>query len=226
MSGTAPNLTYTPDLNFNGQDSFTFKVNDGSADSTEARVSITVEPVQDAPVANAQAVTTAEDSAVAITLSGSDADNDPISYTLLSTPSHGTLIGTAPNLTYTPDLNFNGQDSFTFKVNDGNDDSVAATVSISITASADVPVADVQSVSTDEDTAVNIILSGSDVDGDSLTFVVIAEPANGTLSGTAPNLTYTPHPDFNGTDAFTFKVNDGGADSDAATVRHYHQRNQ
>ncbi|MBA1333283.1 hypothetical protein QQ73_20285, partial [Candidatus Endoriftia persephone str. Guaymas] len=199
-------------------DSFTFKVNDGSDDSTEARVSITIEPVQDAPVADAQAVTTAEDSAVAITLSGSDADNDPISYTLLSAPSHGALSGTAPNLTYTPDLNFNGQDSFTFKVNDGNDDSVAATVSISITASADVPVADVQSVSTDEDTAVNIILSGSDVDGDSLTFVVIAEPANGTLSGTAPNLTYTPHPDFNGTDAFTFKVNDGGADSDAATV--------
>ncbi|USF87813.1 Ig-like domain-containing protein [Candidatus Endoriftia persephone] len=218
LSGTAPNLIYTPDLNFNGTDAFTFKVNDGSADSTEASVSITVEPVQDAPVADAQAVTTAEDSAVAITLSGSDADNDPISYTLLSAPSHGALSGTAPNLTYTPDLNFNGQDSFTFKVNDGNDDSVAATVSISITASADVPVADVQSVSTDEDTAVNIILSGSDVDGDSLTFVVIAEPANGTLSGTAPNLTYTPHPDFNGTDAFTFKVNDGGADSDAATV--------
>jgi hypothetical protein len=137
---------------------------------------------------------------------------------LLSTPSHGTLSGTAPNLTYTPDPDFNGQDSFTFKVNDGADDSVAATVSISVTASADAPIADAQSVSTDEDTAVNIILSGSDVDGDSLTFVVIAEPANGTLSGTAPNLTYTPHSDFNGTDAFTFKVNDGGANSDAATV--------
>ncbi len=218
LTGTAPNLTYTPDPDFNGQDSFTFKVNDGSDDSTEARVSITVEPVQDAPVADAQAVTTAEDTAVAITLSGSDTDGDPISYMLLSTPSHGTLSGTAPNLTYTPDPDFNGQDSFTFKVNDGADDSVAATVSISVTASADAPIADAQSVSTDEDTAVNIILSGSDVDGDSLTFVVIAEPANGTLSGTAPNLTYTPHSDFNGTDAFTFKVNDGGANSDAATV--------
>jgi hypothetical protein len=154
LSGTAPNLTYTPNPDFNGQDSFTFKVNDGSTDSTEARVSITVEPVQDAPVADAQAVTTAEDTAVAITLSGSDADNDPISYMLLSTPSHGTLTGTAPNLTYTPDPDFNGQDSFTFKVNDGSDDSTEARVSITVEPVQDAPVADAQAVTTAEDTAV------------------------------------------------------------------------
>ena len=68
-------------------------------------------------------------------------------------PAHGTLSGTAPNLTYTPAANYNGADSFTFKVNDGTVDSAAATVSITVTAVNDAPVADAQSVTTAEDTA-------------------------------------------------------------------------
>ena len=80
------------------------------------------------------------------------------------------------------------------------------------------PVANAQSISTDEDTATAVTLSGSDADGDSLTFAVVSGPAHGTLSGSGANLTYTPDPDYNGPDAFTYVANDGTTDSEAANV--------
>jgi VCBS repeat-containing protein len=218
LSGTAPNLTYTPTSNLNGPDSFTFKVNDGKVDSATATVSITINPINDVPVANAQSVTTDEDTAKAITLTGSDVDGDSLTYTVVTNPTKGSLSGTAPNLTYTPTANLNGSDSFTFKVNDGTVDSAIATVSITINAVNDAPVANAQSVTTDEDTAKDITLTGSDVEGSALTYTVIANPTKGTLSGIAPNLTYTPTANQNGSDSFTFKVNDGGKDSSTATV--------
>lgn len=81
-----------------------------------------------------------------------------------------------------------------------------------------IPTADDQLVSTDEDTALPITLTGTDADLDALTFTVATPPTNGILSGTAPNLTYTPNADFNGSDLFTFKANDGTADSNIATI--------
>ena len=218
LSGTAPGLTYTPNANYNGADSFTFKVNDGTADSAAATVSITVTPVNDPPVANPQAVTTNEDTAQAITLTGSDPDGNPLTYGVVSAPIHGTLSGTAPNLTYTPAANYNGPDSFTFKVNDGTVDSAAATVSITVTPVNDAPVANAQSVTTQQDTPAAITLTGSDGDGDPLTYSVATNPAHGTLSGTTPNLTYTPAAGYSGPDTFTFVANDGQATSAPATV--------
>lgn len=80
------------------------------------------------------------------------------------------------------------------------------------------PAADNRTVTTDEDTAIEITLTGSDADGDALTYSIVSGPLSGTLSGTAPDLTYTPNTGFSGTDSFTFKVNDGTADSDSANV--------
>lgn len=218
LSGTAANLTYTPATNYNGSDSFTFKVNDGSVDSNIASVAITVTNVNDAPVANGQSVSTAEDTAKAVTLTGSDIDNDPLTYAVVTQPVHGSLSGTAPNLTYTPAANYNGADSFTFKVNDGKVDSNVAIVSITVTPVNDTPVANGQSVSTAEDTAKAIVLTGSDVDGNTLTYSIVSQPAHGTLSGSAPNVTYTPAANYNGSDSFTFTVFDGSVDSNVATV--------
>jgi VCBS repeat-containing protein len=211
-------FTYTPDTGYSGTDSFNYKAYDGTTQSAPATVTINVSEVNFPPVANPQSVTTNEDTAKAITLTGTDADGDPLTYSVVTPPSHGTLSGTAPNLTYTPVTNYNGSDSFTFKVNDETADSNTATVSITITSVNDAPVANAQSVTTDEDTAKAITLTGSDVDGDDLDFIVMADPSYGTLSGTAPVLTYTPDPGFNGPDSFTFKVNDGSIDSNAATV--------
>jgi hypothetical protein len=80
------------------------------------------------------------------------------------------------------------------------------------------PVANDQSASTNENTALDITLSGSDADGDTLTFTVTASPGNGTLTGTSPDLVYTPSDDYSGSDSFTFTVNDGTEDSAEATV--------
>jgi hypothetical protein len=218
LSGTAPNLTYTPAANYNGPDTFTFKVNDGTVDSNTATVSITVTPVNDPPVANPQSVTTPEDTATAITLTASDVDGDTLTYSVVAGPAHGVLSGTAPNLTYTPAANYNGPDSFTFKANDGTVDSNIATISITITPVNDAPVANAQSVTTNQNVAIPITLTATDVDGDTLTYSVVTGPTHGSLSGTAPNVTYTPASNYHGPDGFTFKANDGTVDSNTAMV--------
>ncbi len=218
LSGSGANITYTPASNYNGADNFTFKVNDGTVDSNIATVSITVTAVNDAPVANSQSVTTAEDAAKAITLVATDVDGNALTYSIVAAPAHGTLTGTIPNLTYTPAANYNGSDNFTFKANDGTVDSNIATVSITVTAVNDAPVASAQSVTTAEDVAKSITLVGTDVDGNALTYIIVVSPAHGTLSGSGANITYTPASNYNGADNFTFKVNDGTVDSNIATV--------
>jgi hypothetical protein len=87
-----------------------------------------------APVADPQCVNTQRDTPVPIKLTGSDADGNPLTYTIVSPPQHGTLSGTAPNLVYTPNAGYTGSDSFTFTVNDGHVTSAPANVGITIVA--------------------------------------------------------------------------------------------
>jgi len=170
------------------------------------------------PVADNQSVTTNEDTAKAITLTANDVDGDTLTYSIVMSPTHGTLSGTLPNVTYTPVANYNGSDSFTFKANDGTADSNIATVSVTVNAVNDAPVSKTQSVTTNQDTAKAITLNATDVDGDTLTYSIVTSPTHGTLSGTLPNVTYTPVANYNGSDSFTFKANDGTVDSNIATV--------
>src|SRR5439155_5006054 len=97
--------------------------------------------------------------------------NDPLTFSIVSSPAHGSLSGIVNGkVTYTPARSYNGADSFTFKANDGNVDSVAATVSITVTGVNHAPVATAQSVATAQDTAKEITLGGTDADNDPLTF--------------------------------------------------------
>lgn len=209
---------YTPDNGYTGPDSFSFKANDGQVDSNTAVFSITVIKTNAPPVAENGSVLTNEDTPVNITLNASDEDSDPLTFTIVSLPTKGVLSGTGANRTYTPNPNANGSDSFTFKVNDGTVDSNVATVSITITPLNDKPVANDLSVSTLEDTPVNITLQGSDPDGNSLTYIIDSLPGKGVLTGSGANRTYTPNPGVTGSDSFTYKVNDGVLDSNTATV--------
>jgi len=211
------NFTYMPELDYNGPDHFRFVANDGLLDSNEATVAIFVSQVNDPPTAIPQEVTTEEDTAVAITLTGSDPDGDPLTFAV-NLPSHGTLTGILTNLTYTPEADFNGLDSFTFTVNDGEYTSEPATVSITVTPANDPPVADARTVSTDEDTPVAIMLTASDPDNDTLVFTVVTPPAHGAVTGEAPSITYTPEPNYYGPDSVTFKASDGLLDSNLTTV--------
>lgn len=96
--------------------------------------------VNQPPVANSQSLTTPEDTPISFNLTGSDSDGDPLTFSVVSSPLNGTLTGTSASRTYTPNANFNGSDSFTFKVNDGTTDSNIATVTITVTLVNDAPV--------------------------------------------------------------------------------------
>jgi hypothetical protein len=210
--------TYTPNADFNGSDSFTFRVNDGGIFSNVATVSISVGAVDDAPVAASQSVATTEDTAVGVVLGATDVDNDPLTFAVVGGPAHGTLSGSGPNLTYTPNANFNGSDSFTFTATGAGVESNSATVSITVGAVDDPPTATPQALSVLEDMALGLVLGGSDVDGSAVTFTVLSAPAHGTLTGTAPNLTYIPNLNFNGADSFSFRASDGTLNSTPASV--------
>jgi VCBS repeat-containing protein len=215
---TNGSFSYVHDGSETTSDNFTYKANDSTVDSNTVTVSITVTNVNDAPVALGQSVTTLEETAKTITLSGTDADSDTLSFNSVSTPSNGTLSGTAPNLTYTPAANFTGSDSFTFKVNDGTVDSTTATITINVTNVNDAPVANDQLVTTPEDIAVQFMLVGSDADEQTLTYTVTTVPNNGMLVVNNNQLTYTPNTDYFGTDTLTFMVSDGELDSNIGTV--------
>lgn len=220
LNDTPPTVTYAPGDNKNGQDSFTFKVTDGTNDSAKATVTITVKAINDPPAATDQQVNANEDAPKSVTLAGTDIDGDPLSYKVATQPTHGTLSGKAPNLTYAPNDNYNGNDSFTFAASDETLTSKPATVSITVTPVNDAPVANTQEIELQEDASKGITLTGSDLDGDPLTYNVVegGAPKYGTLSGDAPNLTYTPKTDFNGDDHVTFTTNDKKLTSKAATV--------
>jgi len=174
--------------------------------------------VNKAPIANSQNVALNEDTPKAIVLAGSDPEGSSLTFAVAVNPAHGTLSGTIPNLTYTPNANYNGTDSFTFKVNDGSLDSPAATISLTIAPVNDAPVANAQSVTTQKNASKAIALTGTDIENSTLTFTVVSNPLHGTLSGSAPAVTYIPNNDFTGNDSFTFKVNDGNLDSSTAIV--------
>lgn len=170
------------------------------------------------PVATPQSVATTEDTSRRITLAGTDGDSDGLRYSVVTSPTQGVLSGTAPELTYTPNTNVNGTDSFTYSASDGLDSSAVATVTISIAPVNDPPVATARAASATSGQATSIALQGSDPDGDPLTFEVTGTPANGRVSLAAATATYTSNTGFAGTDSFTFRVSDGVVASATAIV--------
>ena len=147
-----------------------------------------------------------------------DADGNELTVIIVTGPTHGSLDIDGLTVTYTPELNFNGPDSFTYKVNDGLVDSNTATVSITVTPVNDPPIAYGANVETTENVPVDFELLASDPDGDVGTYIIVMEPAHGTLECEGMYCTYTPDAHWYGTDSLVFKVNDGQADSNEATV--------
>ncbi len=218
ISGQNPQFLYTPNPEFNGSDLLTFRVNDGELDSDIATVYITVEPVNDPPEALAKNYRTNEETPVNILLEAQDKDSDQLNWVVVSDPGNGTLSGSAPNLIYTPNKDYTGSDAFKFRVDDEDNSSNIATVGISVSGNNDSPVAHHQHLVLNEDTVLSINLSGTDPEADPLDFQILSQPSNGTLSGTAPNISYIPKEDFAGSDYFEFSVNDGSDDSAPARI--------
>ena len=219
-------LVYEPNPNFNGNDGFLFKaVDQDGLESNIAAVLITVNPVNDPPVANIQQLETNQNTPLQITLSGADPiDNDAISqFRIVNSPTNGQISNfnqMTGELTYTPNNNFFGSDSFTFKVIDsqGLESTETAAVSINVKEVTlppvnNPPLAVDKAVETNSNIPVSITLEGRDIDqGDTInSFTIISNPTNGQISNFNSNtgtLTYTPNNNYAGQDSFTFKVTD------------------
>jgi hypothetical protein len=196
-----------------------------SADQT-----FTTLPYDEPPVAMDDAYSVDEDSALSIPAPGVlgndyDPEGKPLAAVLATQPSHGTLVlGSNGSFTYTPDADFNGADSFGYKANDGLLDSAEATVAITVDPVNDPPMAVDDAYSVEQDGLLDVAAPGvlgndSDVDGDALTAVLLSEPSHGTLSlGGDGSFAYTPDGGYSGSDSFSYKANDGIADSNMATV--------
>ena len=155
-----------------------------------------------------------------ILFNDTDEDGDALTVVLKSGTSNGLLeLNSDGSFAYSPNLNFNGTDSFTYAAHDGEEESNIATVTITVNPVNDPPVCSDASASTAEDTAVDIFLPATDVDGDALTYIVVSQPAHGTVNVSGNVATYQPAADYCGGDAFTFKVVDpSGAESGTCTV--------
>ena len=214
--------TYTPNANFNGSDSFTFTASDGSVDSAPATVAVTVTPVNDAPVANADTASVVANGSVTINVlaNDSDIDGDHLSVAAGNPSSINgvTVINNSDgSFTYTDSTGTTGTDSFSYTLTDGTV-SVTGTVTVNVVANASPVITQGASVSVtmDEDgdpTAFSLSLDATDAENDPLTWSITSPAANGSASasgtGVGTGVGYTPNVDFNGTDSFVVGVSDG-----------------
>lgn len=222
--------TYTPDPDFNGVDTFTYRASDGVSTSDVATVTITVHPMNDEPpVATDDTDSTNEDVPVIIDVLANDSDPDSVGLVAVkkSDPANGTVeVHASGGFTYTPDADWNGVDTFTYAASDGDFDSNVVTVTVTVMPMPDPPEALDDTGLTDEDTpvALDLVANDSDVDGDTLFVSSLGSATQGlvmpVLTGTVcyGEVTYTPDADFNGTDTFTYLVGDGLFFSGIATA--------
>ncbi|OQX09932.1 MAG: hypothetical protein BWK73_21590, partial [Thiothrix lacustris] len=211
---------YTPQANFSGDDSFYFKVSDGKFVSKTAKISITVKPVNDAPVVpSVTTLSLAEDTSKSLTLSGTDIEGDKLNYGIRTQPEYGKAVINGTSVAYTPVPNFFGTDSFTYTAFDGKDHSVAGRISVTVTSVNDAPVAQPQTVTFPAGVTSTITLQGTDVDSSKLSYQLANSPKpNGTLGAITNNqVTYTPKAGVS-TDSFGFTVSDGAITSTPALV--------
>ncbi|HNZ12814.1 MAG TPA: cadherin-like domain-containing protein, partial [Anaerolineaceae bacterium] len=221
-------FTYSPEDNWNGSDSFTYKANDGATDSNPAAVTLTVNPVNDAPVAADDTASTNEDTQVDIPVStllvnDSDVDGDALSLVEINNVTSGTVALVGETITFTPTTNFHGEAGFDYTITDDTTLDTAH-VTIMVTPLNDPPTASNDSYSTNEDTPLTVATPGvlendTDADGDLLNAILVTGPQHGTLTlNPDGSFTYSPDIDWSGIDSFRYKSNDGLEDSNTATV--------
>jgi len=216
-------LRYQPNTGFTGRDGFAYTVDDGHGGKATASVSVEVNDVADAPVAENQAVATDEDTALTIALVASDADGDRLTFTIERPPAHGSLIGAPPDLSYVPEADYSGPDRFVFAVDDGHGGSDTGTVSIAIDAVDDAPEAVDDEAVTREGMVVDIavLANDRDPDGGVLRVVGVTQAVNGWVVVNGDHtLRYQPNTGFTGLDGFAYRIADvdGGMDTAAVGV--------
>ncbi len=217
-------LNYRPDADFNGSDTISYTISDGNGGTATATVAVTVNGVNDAPVAANDTATVTEDSTsntITVLANDSDTDGDSLTVTTVSAANGTVTINGDGTLNYIPNADFNGTDSISYTISDGNGGTVTATVTVTVNGVNDAPVAVNDSTSVSEDSTNNIVTvlsNDSDLDGDSLTVTAVSA-TNGTVTINADGtLNYRPNADFNGSDTISYTISDGNSGTATATV--------
>ncbi len=180
---------------------------------------VSITATNSAPIASALSTSGSEDSPITGQLAASDPDSDPVFFSKVTDPANGSIsITPTGTFTYTPNPNFHGTDSFTFKANDSRLDSPPASVALSVTPINDTPLAFTQTLTTPDSISRTITLAGTDIENSPLSFRIVSPPSRGSLSGTPPTISYTSDPGYAGPDTFSFVTNDGLLDSAPATI--------
>ncbi|MEO0603362.1 MAG: tandem-95 repeat protein, partial [Myxococcota bacterium] len=207
-------FTYTPNANTNGVDDFTVIASDPTSDSLPGRFTVAVAPVNDVPrLVNVGLLTTDEDTIVTGAISGTDPEGDSLVFTVSSLPSNGSVAVSPVTgaLAYTPSLNFNGTDQFAVIANDGSGDSAPAVVDVLVRPVNDAPIPNPVNLGTITGEQAQATLSATDPEGDTLFYLIVDQPKNGTaVVDTATGVvTLTPDPGFTGNDVLVWQVTDG-----------------
>jgi large repetitive protein len=215
-------ITYTPNANFNGTDTITYTISDGKGGTSTATVSVTVAPVNDPPVAVADVAATNEDTPLTISplVNDTDLDGNPLTITAANAPNGTVVINPDGTITYTPNANFNGTDVITYTISDGAGGFSTTTITVSVAAVNDPPVAIPDAATTNEETpvTVNVLGNDRDVEGDPLTVTAASAP-NGTVTiNPDGTLRYVPNANFFGNDVITYTISDGRGGFATSTV--------
>ncbi|MEM6487072.1 MAG: tandem-95 repeat protein [Pseudomonadota bacterium] len=221
-------VTFTPTAAFTGSAGFDYTISDGNGGQpSTASVSVEVlEAPNTPPTAVADTVSVDEDGDVTFQPGDNDIDPDADTSVIASgialQPTNGIAqVNLDGTVTYTPNADYNGGDSFDVTVTDGDGGFDTATVSVTVNPVDDDPVAANDAATTPQDTPVivNVVANDDDADGEALTVVAFDDPENGTVvdnqNGT---LTYTPDPGFSGVETFDYTVSDGDGPTATATV--------
>lgn len=224
-------FTYTPNPNYNGSDTFTYQVCDNYTDvqCSSGTVTVTVNPVQDAPVALPDIFSTLEDTKLVVTcdcvlINDSDVDGDPLTGAVVEDVKHGSLVFQPDGaFEYMPDQDFFGTDTFTYTATDGIDVTHPVLVTINVIPVNDAPVAvnDLVEAIEDVPSVLPILANDKDVDDVLATsmITIVTPPQHGSLQITAQEVIYTSNIDYYGPDTFEYILKDAaGATSNTATV--------
>ena len=209
----AKGFIYTPDLNSNGSDSFTFTCSDGQADSNLGTININVLPVNDKPKLTSGNFQLVEDGSFSrnYVLDASDIDGDSVSLEVDTPANNGVVVvdNIAKTWTYTPSPNYYGSDQFVLIASDGDLSSTPALYTVNIAAVDDPPVAHAITLNGLEDTLLYGNLSYSDIDSTDLTFSIVSQGSKGSAAIVGTTVIYTPVTNANGSDIFSYGVSDG-----------------
>ncbi|QQM64717.1 tandem-95 repeat protein [Pseudoalteromonas sp. LC2018020214] len=215
-------IQYTPAANTNGTAIINYTISDGNGGTATTNLTITIIPVNDAPIANADSATIDEDAApilINVLANDSDEEGDSLAISAVSADI-GSVSVVGNQIQYTPAANDNGVATVTYTVSDSSGGASTTTLTITITSVNDAPIANADSATMAEDAApilINVLANDSDVDGDSLS-ISAASADIGSVSVVGNQIQYTPAADDNGLATVTYTVSDNNGGASTATL--------